>query len=162
MGFWSKLRERLGRGMRDFERQVEGYGLPADGARPAPAPRPAQPVRPVQPPRRPAAATPPRAPRHRLEPDRRRRDDNEATDYIPGLPVESATPHWIDVPGAHDHRHHGHAVEHDSGSRHHGGHDHGSSWSSAPDTSHHSGGHDHGSGGGGHDGGSSCGSGGGD
>lgn len=184
MGFKDWLNKLLKR----FDEQVEGYGYPVDGARrPAPAPRPAverERLRSTDGARGPAVrrtpTPPPSAPRHRLDPSRRRRDDETDTGFEPDLTIgatlESATPRWVDESGHHDHRHHGHsaAAEHrveDTPSTshhttHHGSHDSGSSWGGG---SHH-GSHDSGGwGGGGHDsgggydgGGSSCGGGGSD
>jgi hypothetical protein len=161
MGFFSKLREFFGAKIRAFDEQVEGHGYPADGARrPSPAPRPgvererlrsADGVRgplgnqgvaatPGPGGRRTPPPAPPRAPRHRLDETRRRheRDDVVDTDLTFGAAatLESATPHWMDEPGHHDHRHHGHsaAAEHPTES---------SAPTSAPDHGSHHGSHGH-------------------
>lgn len=187
------LRHWLNKILKKFDEQVEGYGYPVDGARhpaPPPAPRPAaerERLRSIDgvrgpignqgttarpgPDGRRTPAPPPNAPRHRLDPSRRRRD-NEAdtgldTDLTIGGALESATPRWVDESGHHDHRHHGHsaAAEHRAEeapssshhTTHHGGHSHGhdsGSWGGGHHTSHDSGGYDGGS--------ASCGSGGGD
>jgi len=143
-----------------FDRQVENY--PSEARRTLP-PRPVQPSRPAPAVRRtPPPAAPSRA-RHRLGEPRRTRPDSD-TDIDPrfGHPLASAAPYWIEEPEPHDHRHHGHAVDHsstDTGGSGHVTHHHDSGGWSGGHTSHDSGG----SFGGGYDGGgSSCGGGGGD
>jgi hypothetical protein len=137
MGFKDWVRKHLGW----FDRQIENYPSEANRPRPVPPAAPARrnPVGSTGPAvRRSPAAPPARAPRHRLEPDRRARRDDYDDIAAPGIgaaALESAEPRWIDESGHHDHRHHGHsaAAEHrveDSGQSHH-------------TTHHHGGGHDH-------------------
>jgi hypothetical protein len=183
MGIKAWLNKHLGW----FDRQIENYPSEARTSRPPVPPTPVRrssegargPAGTTGPVVRRSPAPPSRAPRHRLDEDRRRPDSS--TDIDPGYGgiAASAAPYWIDEPAGshHDHRHHGHAVDHssapDTGSSH-TTHHHGGGWGdSGGHTSHDSGSsfggggssYDSGSsfGGGGYDGGgSSCGGGGGD